>query len=186
MEAGCRAGGPSHRRRRTDDPDVDEPRSGIHEGLCDRPYRLRGYGVAVGVEQVGTGGADRGRNLVGDPGRSVRDKYAHQDVDPLDELRQRGGVLEAGVDGQRPSALTAASETRQRANAVGLQDRTIPIERPMAPGLSTPTIGVCFVIAISSTNPPTPRRHPASSGGVRHHNGDRTVRPQARLSGLSR
>jgi hypothetical protein len=124
MEAGCRAGGPSHRRRRTDDPDVDEPRSGIHEGLCDRPYRLRGYGVAVGVEQVGTGGADRGRNLVGDPGRSVRDKYAHQDVDPLDELRQRGGVLEAGVDGQRPSALTAASETRQRANAVGLQDHS--------------------------------------------------------------
>ena len=23
MEAGCRAGGPSHRRRRTNDPDVD-------------------------------------------------------------------------------------------------------------------------------------------------------------------
>jgi hypothetical protein len=37
MEAGRRAGGPSQHRRRTDDPDVDEPRSGIFKGLCDRP-----------------------------------------------------------------------------------------------------------------------------------------------------
>ena len=58
MEAGRRAGGPSQHRRRTDDPDVDEPRSGIFKGLCDRPYGLRRHRVAVGVEQVGTGGAE--------------------------------------------------------------------------------------------------------------------------------
>src|SRR5690606_12130481 len=104
-------------RRRSDDADVGDGRSGSGDRLGYPADGVRGDRVAVDVARCRAGALHRGSHLPGDLCRSGRHEHAHDDVGLLDEVVEAGDIFEAGLAGQLAGAFAAAVETGDDAQA---------------------------------------------------------------------